>query len=422
MTKKCTVLTCLMVMLVCVSCGSVHPQETRGAAKELQEPEQGKEESLKRSMEEDEASDSEETQRSNEYILEVEKAESENTTESKDYTVVSDVKPSEGLEFESNGDGTCILKGIGVCTDEELVIPIESPKGEKLVQIEEYAFYNLEDVSSVTLVNCEYEIDNYAFQYGQFTSIHIIGGSPIIGKSAFSSCEDLETVEISDCNLQMDEYAFFGCGKDAKVVFSNCSGVIDEYAFQYSDMLTLEVNNCDLQVGKSAFSTCENLESIMVSNTSIKADEYAFFSCGDSAKVEMIDCEVVLDDYAFQYSSLGSLLISGAKLEAGKSSFSSCEDLSSVTIDCGSLVLDEYAFFGCEDLINVSIDENADEDVQISVEDYTFQYCKRLETVIIGKGTIEMGKNVFTGCADALKISNNGTVYTAESVEEAFSS
>lgn len=28
---------------------------------------------------------------------------------------VTDLKPSEGLEFESNGDGTCAIVGIGTC-------------------------------------------------------------------------------------------------------------------------------------------------------------------------------------------------------------------------------------------------------------------------------------------------------------------
>lgn len=39
------------------------------------------------------------------------------------------LKPSEGLNFESNGDGTCTLIGIGICKDSDVVIPAESPEG-----------------------------------------------------------------------------------------------------------------------------------------------------------------------------------------------------------------------------------------------------------------------------------------------------
>ena len=78
--------------------------------------------------------------------------------------VVSDLKPSEGLEFESNGDGTCTLVGIGICKDANLVIPTENPDGETLTVIEEDAFMGLEDVSSVTLLNGNYEVEDRAFQ------------------------------------------------------------------------------------------------------------------------------------------------------------------------------------------------------------------------------------------------------------------
>lgn len=63
--------------------------------------------------------------------------------------VETDLKPSDGLEFESNGDGTCTIVGIGTCTDKELVIPVKSPDGDTVTLIDEYAFYSLEDVESV---------------------------------------------------------------------------------------------------------------------------------------------------------------------------------------------------------------------------------------------------------------------------------
>ena len=145
--------------------------------------------------------------------------------------VAADLKPSEGFEFESNGDGTCTITGIGTCTDEDIVIPLESPAGETVTLIEKYAMYSLENVNSITLVNYTYEIDDNAFQYGEFTAVNIIGGSPVINKSAFSSCEDLTSISFRDCNFQASEYAFYSCGKDAEVTFSDCTGVIEKMLF-----------------------------------------------------------------------------------------------------------------------------------------------------------------------------------------------
>ena len=239
-------------------------------------------------------------------------------------------------------DGTCTITGIGICTDKDLVIPTESPDGDTVTLIEKYALYSLKDVDSVTLINYNYEIDENAFQYGEFTAVNIIGGNPIINKNAFSSCEDLVSISFSDCNIQ--------------------------------------------------------------------ADEYAFYSCGDSAKIEMNNCSLTFDDRTFQYSSIDSITISGSKADIGDSVFSSYEDLVSVSIDSSSVILGKYAFYSCEDLTNVMICENGKADNEIKVDDSAFQYCKKLETVIIGNGTIEIGKYVFSGCAGNLAITIAGKI------------
>ena len=332
--------------------------------------------------------------------------------------VETDLNPSEGLEFESNGDGTCTIIGIGTCTDKDIVIPAESPNGDTVTLIGEYALYSLENVDSITLVNCNYEIDKNAFQYGEFTSLNIIGGSPVIKKSAFSSCEDLISISISDCNIQADEYAFYSCGKDADVTFSNCIGVIEENAFQYGDFLSLTISNCELSIEKSAFSSCEDLTSVVFTDSILETEEYAFYSCGDSAKVEMTNCSLTFDDRTFQYSSLESLTITGSKFDMGDSVFSSCEDLVTVNIDCDLVILGEYAFYSCEDLKSVTICENAKSDNEIKIDDRAFQYCKRLETVNVGNGNTEIGKTVFSGCAENLIITIAGENYTAETIKD----
>lgn len=330
----------------------------------------------------------------------------------------TDLEASEGLEFESNGDGTCTITGIGTCTDQNIVIPLESPNGDTVTLIGEYALYDLENVDSITLVNYTYEVDENAFQYGEFAAVNIIGGSPMINQSAFSSCEDLTSISFSDCNIQADEYAFFSCGKDADVTFTNCTGIIEDNAFQYGDFSSLTISNCELQIGESAFSSCEDLTSVVFADSTLETEEYAFYCCGDSATVEMTNCSLTFDDRTFQYSSFESLTITGSKVDMGESTFSSCEDLVSVNIDCDAVVLGEYAFYGCEDLTNVTICENQKSDNEIKIDDRTFQYCEKLETVHIGSGNIEIGKAVFSGCADNLAIIVAGENYTADAIED----
>jgi len=333
----------------------------------------------------------------------------------------ANLETTAGLEFKSNNDGTCTLVGPGICTDTEIIITDKSPDGDTITRIDKYAFFGLEDVESVSLINYNYEIDKQAFQYGEFETLNILGSSPVIGKSAFSSCEYLISVLFYYCDLQIEEYAFFGCGKDTTIIISDCTGSIDKRAFQYSDMKELAINNCNLEIMENAFGSCENLTDIKFINSTILADEYAFFGCGDQANVQMQDCSILLDDYAFQFSSINSLLVYGSDFEAGKNAFANCEDLTTVEIDCTLASLDEYSFYDCESLISVSICDNKSTDNTITIDDNAFQFSKNLESVIIGKGTIEIGEYVFSNCADHLSLSIAGKSYIADSIAEGLS-
>lgn len=404
--KMCSILCVVFLMVTCLA----------GCGKDVASPLPGNESGA--SNTENMSADTEKDKDSNskDASVDPEGVDSEDTTQNGNM-VTSDLKPSQGLEFESNGDGTCTIVGIGVCTDTAIVIPEQSPNGDTVTLIDEYAFMSLEDVESVTLLNYSYEVDERAFQYGGFTELYVIGGTPAIKESAFSSCEDLKVITFMDCAIQLDEYAFLSCGKDVAVSFTNCTGTIADRAFQYGDLVSLTISKSELEIGKSAFSSCEGLTVISFSDSTLTAEEYAFLSCGDAATVEMTNCDITLDDRAFQYGSLKSLVITGSKVKMGDSVFSSCEDLETVTIDCTSVSLGKYAFLSCEDLTSVSICDNASSENQIQMDDRAFQYCKRLEKVTVGNGTVAIGKYVFSGGADNLTITVAGNTYTAKQLE-----
>jgi len=106
--------------------------------------------------------------------------------------ILDNLTESEGLEFESNGDGTCTITGIGTCTDEILVIPAKSPAGDTVTLIAEYAFQECEEFKYVVLANSTVTVDEYAFQ----------------------SCE-LETLIVSDSEIEISDRAL----RIAKILF-----------------------------------------------------------------------------------------------------------------------------------------------------------------------------------------------------------
>ena len=105
---------------------------------------------------------------------------------------------SEGLEFTSNGDGTCYVSGIGTCTDTDIVIPLTSPEGDSVTSIGEGAFAYYTYLSSVVIGDSVTSIE-----YG-----------------AFEGCESLSSVVIGDSVTSIGNYAFAGCTSITDITFN----------------------------------------------------------------------------------------------------------------------------------------------------------------------------------------------------------
>lgn len=69
-----------------------------------------------------------------------------------------------GLSYVSNGDGTCCVNGIGMCTDIDVVIPEKSPAGDKVTSIGTKAFYNCTSIKSITIPSTVTSIGSGAFE------------------------------------------------------------------------------------------------------------------------------------------------------------------------------------------------------------------------------------------------------------------
>lgn len=90
---------------------------------------------------------------------------------------IGDIPPllSNGLRFSSNGDGSCVLSGIGDCTDACVVIPEYAPNGERVTAVSAMAFYGCTTV----------------------TAVQIPVSVQTIGSLAFSACPNLAYISVS---------------------------------------------------------------------------------------------------------------------------------------------------------------------------------------------------------------------------------
>ena len=101
------------------------------------------------------------------------------------------------------------------------------------------------DINSIVFAGRTLELDKKAFQSCETEKIVITGCDMVIGENAFSYCEDVTEVIISGSNIEVETYAFYDTGKDMNVKIINCTGVLDEKAFQSCGIGDLNINVSD---------------------------------------------------------------------------------------------------------------------------------------------------------------------------------
>lgn len=138
--------------------------------------------------------------------------------------------------------------------------------------------------------------------------------------------------------------------------------------------------------------------------------EYAFYDSCDDATVTFTDCELDMDDKAFQCCGLLTLNISGSDTVMGENTFSYCEDLTDVTIGGGNMEIGTYSFYDCAALVNVSIAADSEDDsLVLVIDDKAFQSCS-VQNVVIGRGNVELGDNAFSYCEDLVSVDIKGVL------------
>ena len=87
--------------------------------------------------------------------------------------------PEQALLYESLGNGTCAVIGIGACRESFVAVPKTSPSGERVVRICAKAFYGCDQITAVQIPETVREI----------------------GTMAFANCRNLVRISVSPENL-----------------------------------------------------------------------------------------------------------------------------------------------------------------------------------------------------------------------------
>ena len=328
---------------------------------------------------------------------------------------------SEGLNFISNGDGTCYVSGIGSCKDTTVKIPSVSPEGD-----------------SVT------SIGGGAFSYSSnLISVIVPEGVTKIGESAFLYCKNLESVNIPKSVTQIavaaGESPFYGCNYDKLFELENGIYYLDNWAidkqYHFSPqiviregtiglrdglfMLTLDyytsitIPNSVNIIGRSTFDNCTGLTSIIIPDSVTSIGGGAFYYCSSLTSITIPDSVTSIGGSAFSYcTSLTSITIPDSVTSIGSSAFAYCSSLESITIPKSVTSIGSYAFRGCSSLTSITVDENNANYKSIDGNLYTkdgktlIQYAigKTNSSFTIPNSVTSIGSSAFGGCSSLTSV------------------
>ena len=272
--------------------------------------------------------------------------------------------------------------------DVNLVLP-ESYNGNAY-EIYRYAFYDRDDIISVTITDSVTSIGDYAFYYcNSLTSVTIGNGVTSIGYEAFYDCDSLTSVTIPDSVTSIGYEAFYNCTA-LEEIFFNAIAMNDlsykNYVFAYAGQ---SGNGIKVVIGKnvtkipahlfdpySSLSYAPKIVSVEFEEGSVctSIGSYAFYDCDSLTSITIPDSVTSIGDRAFYY----------------------CSRLTSVTIGDGVTSIDSYAFYNCTALEEIYFNATAMND--LSYDNYVFYKAGRSGNgikVVIGKNVTKIPAYLF---------------------------
>ena len=249
----------------------------------------------------------------------------------------NNVPDSQGLKFTSNGDGTCYVRGIGTCTDTDIVIPEVSPEGDKVTSIGEGAFYYCSSPESVVIPD---SVES-------------------IGREAFYYCRSLVNIEVSPGNSNYESI-------DGNL-YTKGGATLVQYAIGKT-ATSFTIPDSVTSIGSHAFSWCDSLESVVIPDSVESIGDWAFEYCRSLKGVVIPDSVESIGSVAFYYcTSLESVVIPDSVTSIGDYAFRHCTSLESVVIGDSVTSIGEKAFDYCYSLRDVYYTGMEEEWGQISI-------------------------------------------------------
>jgi len=218
-------------------------------------------------------------------------------------------------------------------------------------------------------------IDDFAFlNCPDITSVTIPDTVKVIGRSAFSGCSGIRVLSFPASIESVDEWAFYGC-VNIEAIFITDLGAWCETAFTdkhanplYSgENASLYLNGTRLsghavipdgteRIGVYAFCGSSDITDLQIPSSVKTIESRAFYGCSSLMSVDIpVGVNLIGESTFYGCSSLISVQIPEGVTEIGANAFGGCGSLVKLTLPKTVTYLGSGAFAGCENLRRVYI-------------------------------------------------------------------
>lgn len=208
----------------------------------------------------------------------------------------------------------------------DVVIP-NTIEGVHVSSIHEFAFYNKNSITSITLPKYLIELPDKAF-YGcsNLQNVYFESGSIInkIGDNVFQNCSSLRSINLPDTVQEIGEYAFNQCYMLHSFTIPSSVSVISDSAFKKCGLRDITIPSTVTEIDYGAFSESSALKSVTVETPSqlVTIGGFSFDGCSALTDMDMPEGLKNIGGFAFRScSSLEGVTLPSTLASIGSAAF-----------------------------------------------------------------------------------------------------
>ena len=351
-------------------------------------------------------------------------------------------------------NGGAVIEAFDRLPAGDVVIP-DTLGGYPVTRLEDYLFYQANELTSVTIpATVEYIGDCVFYYCEKLTGIYIDERNPYFSNDEagvlFNKNKTVllaapgaykGSYTIADTVKEIGKGAFKGCNGLTQVVFPTSVESIGLSAFEQCDSLRAVTIPGNISViGRMAFFACDGLRQVNIGSGVSFIEDYAFSWCDNLTEVTLPETISHFTGLAFGgcsglnaikvhpenpwYTDMdgivyskdmtqlccvpsgytGSYVAPDSLTEVGQGAFMECMGLTSVVLPDNVLVIGEHAFYSCYNLEWMY----AGKGVQI-IWDNAFSQCVGLKKIMLGDRLLRVADYAFANCARLTDIYYLGT-------------